>query len=98
MSAADRESAETPSELADALVKVLRPLAQLCIANGLPFFELEESLKGAYVEAAMAGASEAARRVSRVSTTTGISRHWSSHRGSRPVGSARFAGRCRPAC
>lgn len=74
MPVADRASTELPPELADALAALLRPLAQLCVAQGLPFAEVEERLKSAYIEAAKAGVPYAARRVSRISTTTGINR------------------------
>lgn len=74
MPSSDRDSAELPSELADALTAILRPLAQLCLAKGLPFAEVEERFKSAYVEAAKAGAPDTARRVSRISTSTGINR------------------------
>lgn len=74
MPAASRVSVELPTELADALAAVLRPLAQLCVAKGLPFADAKEQLKIAYVEAAKAGVPDTARRVSRISTATGINR------------------------
>ena len=74
MPLSDRARSGLPPELADALAALLRPLAQLCVAQGLPFVEVQERLKSAYVEAAKAGVPDTARRVSRISTTTGINR------------------------
>ena len=74
MPARDHPPTSTPSELVDALASVLRPLAQLCVARGLPFAEVAEQLKRACVDAARAGEPDAARRVSRISTATGINR------------------------
>lgn len=59
---------------------VLRPLADLLVARGLPYAQVEERLKTAYVQAARAAALQATpdalphRLVSRLSTTTGINR------------------------
>ena len=60
----------------EALAAVLEPLARLAVARGLPYSAMEECLKEAFVQAA----SEAHpgllphRRVSRISTVTGINR------------------------
>jgi hypothetical protein len=63
----------------EALLAVLRPLARLALARGVPFGELEELLKRAMVEEAARGASGespggASRAVSRLSVSTGIHR------------------------
>ena len=63
-----------PQALADALAALLRPLARLAVARGLPFAEAQEALKRAFVEAALADQPDAQRRVSRISTATGINR------------------------
>lgn len=62
--------------LNDGLARLLAPLAQLCLAQGLPFAVLEEMLKRAYVEAARAQQPQAlgARDISRVSAATGLTR------------------------
>ena len=62
--------------LQDALRSVLEPLARLGVARGLPFSALEEMLKTAYVQAASAAHPGLLphRRVSRISTVTGINR------------------------
>jgi hypothetical protein len=55
---------------------VLAPLAQLAVAEGLPYAALEAALKHAVVQAAAAAHAQAApqRSVSRISTATGINR------------------------
>ena len=55
---------------------VLRPLAQLAVARGLPFIEVAEVLKQSFVEAARAAHPGVLphRAVSRISTTTGLNR------------------------
>ena len=65
---------ETQQALAEALAAVLRPLARLAVARGLPFGEAEERLKRAFVEAAQGVAPAASRQVSRIATATGINR------------------------
>ena len=64
--------------VSDAAEAVLTPLARLCVAQGLPFAQAEELFKRAYVRAARDARREsgtaAARDVSQVSITTGISR------------------------
>lgn len=62
--------------LNDGLARLLAPLAQLCLAQGLPFAMLEEMLKRAYVEAARAQQPQALgqRDISRVSAATGLTR------------------------
>jgi hypothetical protein len=67
-------AAHAPTELVEALTAVLRPLARLCVERGLPFAEVAELLKGAFVDAARGVEPDAARRVSRISTATGINR------------------------
>lgn len=55
---------------------LMAPLAQLVVARGLPFGALQETMKRALVQAASAAHQQVAqhRRVSRVSTVTGINR------------------------
>ena len=55
---------------------VLRPLARLAVARGLPFANVAELLKRSYVEAALAAHPGVAphRAVSRISATTGLNR------------------------
>jgi hypothetical protein len=74
MPAAPHESSH--EALVDALVAVLRPLARLAVARGLPFGTAEELLKRVFVQAAREAQPEpaASRIVSRVSTATGINR------------------------
>lgn len=62
--------------LLEALDALMGPLAQLVVARGLPFGALQESMKRALVLAASAAHQQVAqhRRVSRVSTVTGINR------------------------
>lgn len=68
-----------PSEqqaLLDALGAVLEPLARLAVARGVPFAALESMAKDAFVRAAHAAHPDLPehRRVSRIATTTGLSR------------------------
>lgn len=70
----DPPASSAAPELADALSAVLRPLARLCVERGVSFAEVAEHLKRACVDAALAGEADAARRVSRISTATGINR------------------------
>jgi hypothetical protein len=65
-----------PQALQDALRAVLAPLAQLAVAQGLPYAALEGALKQAVVQAAAAAHPQVApqRSVSRISTATGINR------------------------
>ncbi|MFN0186163.1 MAG: DUF6502 family protein [Aquabacterium sp.] len=62
--------------LLDALAQLLAPLARLAVARGLPYAALDEALKRALVQAASAehAALLPHRRVSRISTATGIHR------------------------
>jgi Family of unknown function (DUF6502) len=62
--------------LQDALAQLVPSLAQLAVARGIPYADIEAMLKLAFVQAAAAahpGLPEH-RKVSRVSTTTGINR------------------------
>ena len=65
---------EPQQALAEVLAAVLRPLARLAVARGLPFAEAEERLKRAFVEAAQGVTPAASRQVSRIATATGINR------------------------
>ena len=78
-------TAETPPTLpalptAPAVLQacraLLRPLAELAIARGLQYGEIDELLRAVFVEAALAAHPEVApsRAVSRVSTATGLHR------------------------
>jgi len=62
--------------LVEALAAVLRPLARLAVARGLPFAQAREALERAFVEAALDAQPKgaAARQVSRIATATGINR------------------------
>ena len=62
--------------LADALRALLQPLASLSVARGLPYAAVDELLKLAFVDAASAAHPGLLphRRVSRISTVTGINR------------------------
>jgi hypothetical protein len=68
-------SPEGPA-LLDACRALLRPLAELAIAKGLHHAELDELLRAAFVEAALAAHPDVTphRAVSRVSTATGLHR------------------------
>ena len=71
--AADSPEAQA---LQQALTQLLSPVARLSVARGLPFVQVEELLKRAFVDAASAahpGLPEH-RKVSRISTSTGINR------------------------
>jgi hypothetical protein len=61
-----------------ALGVLLRPLARLAVAQGVPFAAVEDALKRAFVEAAqqalLAAGLPEHRLVSRISTSTGINR------------------------
>jgi len=67
---------ETHQAVSEALRAVLRPLATLAIARGVPCSTAEELLRRAFVEAAREAQPEpsAARIVSRISTATGLTR------------------------
>jgi hypothetical protein len=67
---------ETHQAVSDALRAVLRPLARLAIARGVPCATAEELLRRAFVDAAREAQREpsAARIVSRISTATGLTR------------------------
>ena len=56
-----------------ALDRLMRPLAQLCLARGLSFAVVEEMLKRAFVETARA-AQSGSRDISRISAATGLTR------------------------
>ncbi len=62
--------------LQEALARLLAPVAQLAVARGLPFAAVEEMLKLAFVQAADAAHPDllAHRKVSRITTSTGINR------------------------
>lgn len=64
--------------LLDAIQSVLAPMADLAVARGLTFAQVEESLKQAFVRSAqqaqLAQGLPAHRLVSRISTATGINR------------------------
>lgn len=62
--------------LLEALSAVLEPLARLAVARGVPYSAFEELAKSAFVRAAHAAHPDLPehRRVSRISTTTGLSR------------------------
>lgn len=62
--------------LLDAVRAVLAPLAQLAVARGLPYAQLEDMLKRTMVQAAAAAHPSVAphRSVSRIATATGINR------------------------
>ena len=74
-SAGSASSAESQA-LHEALATLMAPLAQLAVARGLPFAAVEEMLKTAFVQ--VAGDAHpgllAHRKVSRISTATGINR------------------------
>ncbi len=77
--AADPTATAAGPAALEALLAVLRPLARLALARGVPFGELEELLKRAMVEEAARAASRespggASRAVSRLSVSTGIHR------------------------
>jgi len=59
--------------LTEALDRLMRPLAQLCLARGLSFGVVEEMLKRAFVETARA-AQSGSRDISRISAATGLTR------------------------
>jgi hypothetical protein len=66
----------TQQALTDALWAVLRPIATLAVARGLPCAVAEELLRRAFVQAAREAQPEPsnARVVSRISTATGLNR------------------------
>lgn len=70
------ESTPQQQALHDAVSAVLRPLARLAVAQGLPAATLEELLRRSVVQAAREAQPDptAQRMVSRISTATGISR------------------------
>ncbi|HET8744931.1 MAG TPA: DUF6502 family protein, partial [Ramlibacter sp.] len=88
--APDARSPLAPSALLRACRTVLRPLAQLAVARGLPFPELAEVLKQCFVEAARAAHPGVLphRAVSRISTTTGLNRREVTRLMQRPRGEA----------
>ena len=78
MPVADLPDADDDAEraLRDALRALMGPLATLCVARGLPFAAAEQLLKQAFVHAADQAhpAVLPHRKVSRISTVTGINR------------------------
>src|SRR5438552_3265269 len=68
------ESQTRQSAVLRALARVLRPLARLLIAGGVPIQAASESLKRAYVEAAHRHFGDEAATDSRLSLLTGINR------------------------
>lgn len=68
--------AQEQSALSDAVRAVLAPVARLALARGVPFATLEELLRQAVVQAADAAHPDLLphRKVSRISTSTGINR------------------------
>jgi len=62
--------------LSGAIAALLRPIAELAVARGLPFAAVEALFKAAFVEAARRAQPESAggRIVSRVATATGLTR------------------------
>ena len=70
----DSESQTRQSAVLRALARVLRPVARLLIAGGVPIQAASESLKRAYVEAAQKHFRDEAGTDSRLSLLTGINR------------------------
>ena len=70
----DPEPQSRQSAVLRALARVLRPVARLLIAGGVPFQAASESLKRAYVEAARRHYREDAKNDSRLSLLTGLNR------------------------
>ncbi|QJR12667.1 hypothetical protein DSM104443_03759 [Usitatibacter rugosus] len=70
----ESESKTRQSAVLRALARVLRPVARLLIAGGVPIQAASESLKRAYVEAAQRHFGEEAGTDSRLSLLTGINR------------------------
>ncbi len=70
------DSDDAREALREALRAVLQPLARLAVARGVPFAEVDELLKRAFVRAAVDAhpGSPPHRSVSRISTATGIHR------------------------
>jgi Family of unknown function (DUF6502) len=68
--------AEPSRALQRAVAQLLEPLARLAVARGLKFPEVKELLKQAFVQAAVAAEAAPGRasNVSRVATTTGLTR------------------------
>lgn len=70
----DPEPQSRQSAVLRALARVLRPIARLLIAGGVPFQAASESLKRAYVEAARRHYREDAKNDSRLALLTGLNR------------------------
>jgi len=70
------ESSPELRALREALAELLASVARLAVARGLPYADVQDLLKRAFVEAASAAHPGLAphRKVSRISTTTGINR------------------------
>jgi hypothetical protein len=71
---AESESKTRQSSVLRALARVLRPIARLLIAGGVPFQAASESLKRAYIEAADRHFADQAGTDSAISLLTGINR------------------------
>jgi hypothetical protein len=72
---AQRASGDGEQEpLVEALAAVLRPLARLAVARGLPFGQAREAFERAFVEAALDAQPKGARQVSTIATATGMNR------------------------
>lgn len=71
---ADSDSKTRQAAVLRALARVLRPVARLLIAGGVPYQAASESLKRAYVEAAHRHFADQAGTDSRLSLLTGINR------------------------
>lgn len=69
-------AAPEAAALVQAVAAVLRPLARLAVAKGMPFAVIEAELKRAFVEAAREAHPQlpAHRAVSRIATATGLNR------------------------
>ncbi len=69
-------SPQAEQALQDAFRALLDPLARLAVANGVPYAALDEAFKQAFVQAAAQAHTGGLphRKVSRISTTTGINR------------------------
>lgn len=75
-STSDASVVSDQEALTSALERVLAPLAQLCVAKGIPIQSVEEKLRRAFVAAAVDAYADqpAARLTSRISATTGLTR------------------------
>jgi hypothetical protein len=73
---ATSQTTSTPEEACQAVIDVLLPLARLCLGKGITYAVVAESLKQAFVQEATAlhPGAPAHGTVSRISTTTGLTR------------------------